>query len=229
MACASNVSVGRTSMMKKPIGLQASTYVTASALLAACGAPARPAAQPDTNATVTPFPPADAAIALGDVSAPPLTLEAATPDEKQCRNSDAADIDHERGRERAALDQALRAQGFTPLVAAFDRRYTQPLVAGARWIDVTTLQECSPQLPTVAMNAAHEVFIATPQLVPASQRTVHECMSSCYGHCGHPPSPVTVRAQVPADAKLVGPRMIKVPIDVAVSIDYATRNDCNVP
>ena len=161
------------------------------------------------------------------VGAPPLTVAAATPAAAECRSSDADDIIHEEARERAALDQALRAQGFTPLVTTLEKSTASP--PGTKWMEITELEECVPEAPTVAMTSAHEVFIANAKLVPASRSTVSECNNSCSRACGTPPRPVTVLAQVPEDARLVTPRMIDTPIDVQVTITYVTPSQCVVP
>ena len=220
-------------------------------LACACGGKQAPAPSHDDPDLGHPAPPADAPIVQPDAPAtaaafatpPPLAPAGpATPASKKCRADADADAGREEAREAAALDAALRAQGFTPLYVVeggtADGSHRGPsrskqahvIPAGNVFqLPVGTIAGCGGTPPVVAMTASHEVFVAEPQLVPKQQRTVTECMNTCRGVCGANLPDHVALAQVPADAVLGAPREIKVPIDVQVTFRFAKQQECNVP
>ncbi|HEY4180151.1 MAG TPA: hypothetical protein VGM90_25085 [Kofleriaceae bacterium] len=192
-----------------------------------------PAFGPGVLAKPVPVVAADATPSTLDAAyaAPALNLEPATPSEKKCRGDAGADFDHEQQRERAALDHALRAKGLTPLVVTLREKDPdeEEAAPSGHWVAVDEVRGCHPDAPAIAMNSAHEVFVVTPNLVPGARRTVSECMGSCSGACGIARRPQMVYAKAPKEARVVPPRMLDVPIDVAVSITVVKSVECNVP
>jgi hypothetical protein len=142
-----------------------------------------------------------------------------TPAGKQCRKTYDADVAHEEQREAAALDAALRAQGFTPLRVNVLTDEPAPPATTGRWLRVDEIEGCGAIAPVVAMTASHEVFVVVPKLVAAKTRVVTAChIDPCFRQCGAHMPPSGVFAEVPADAKLAAQahRQIDVKIDVAV-------------
>jgi hypothetical protein len=151
-----------------------------------------------------------------------------TPASARCRSTTDADLEREEQREAAAIDVALRAQGFTPLeVIAGDKQgYASD---GSHTLKVGTLRGCQGNPPLVAMTKTHEVFVVVPAFTPAHTRTVTECTGSCRGACGINMPDRDALARVPADAVLGAARDIKVPIDVKVAFKIEKQVRCEVP
>lgn len=146
-----------------------------------------------------------------------------------CVQSADAEESGETQREAAALDTALRAQSLTRLEPHADLGPRPPDVDGSRELAVGEVGGCNAQYPVVVMTPKHEVFIATPVLAPRSTRVVTECTGSCRGACGMPMPPSKVFVHVPADATLVPPREVRVPIDEQVTFQVAKPSPCMVP
>jgi hypothetical protein len=175
--------------------------------------------------------PVDAALPFRPFVAPARIASpgAPTPQTKACRNTADADWAHERARELAALDAALRAKGGMVLAtvlfsSAFDDSgYHQigDVVRGGRgerFMVVAQQSLCPPDAPPlIGIDRGSEVFLALPQLKPKDVRKVSQCQPVC-GGCGVEPPISTFVVEVPDGARFVGMRDVSVPIDVEVDL-----------
>jgi hypothetical protein len=162
--------------------------------------------------------------------APPALVSPgpATDATQQCRDGAAVVTDYEAGRERAAFDAELRKTGGMLLVATEDRRTADGAVklgttvrgpSGERWLVVGETNACGEVYQTVAISAAHEVFVADPQPKALQQRIVSLCTPDCRLGCGNQHERHAVVVEVPKGAHLGAPRDVPFPIDVQVDAD----------
>jgi hypothetical protein len=154
----------------------------------------------------------------------------------RCSDRTAEIADYEAARERAALDAELRKTGGM-LLAVHAERSTIEVKVGAvirgpaneRWLVVGETSDCGEVYQTVAMTAAHEVFVVDAHPQPQRQVRVAVCSPDCRGGCGNQQESRAVVAEVPDDARLGRERDLTFAIDVHVDVDAFAPSGERIP
>ena len=126
--------------------------------------------------------------------------------------------------ELAALDAFLRQSGGMLLpVKELDRstptfETTLRGPHGERWMTIPTTAGCGDDLPVIAMDASHEVYIVTPLPTSSKKVRVEACSPICSNGCGMPRAAPTAVVEIPEGAHLGGNRMVTFPMKEMVEV-----------
>lgn len=184
--------------------------------------------EPEPEPEYRPFVPPEPRV----LEAPTRASDLPRDPELRCRDLPYEAVQHERERELAALDAALRRRGamlLQPIARRVNGRRGMVIrgPAGERFMIVAHRNTCGPLSP-VAIDDRGEVFVVHPTPRARQTRRIRVCRA-CEGGCGRAPESDLVLVEVPDGAHLGDPRMVEFPMDVEVTFDSIARCDRRVP
>ncbi|HET6613723.1 MAG TPA: hypothetical protein VFG83_17105 [Kofleriaceae bacterium] len=155
----------------------------------------------------------------------------ATSTTEACVAADAADYDHERQREQAALDKFLRARGgmvLHPQKAHYNPDLSTDHILihdHRRWLVMGLTSPCGADM-VVAMDASGAVFVVDPLPEATTTKTIRVCQPQCAPRCDSDKSVAAV-VEVPAGAHPAPRRKVTFPMDTRVV--FAPTAPCPSP